>query len=160
VKPFFRWVWPVVLFAPLFLFPVTPPDGTAVSFSIAPLSLSDQRDTIVAQEARSAGVPVDLALAVSHVENWTGDSMAVSSRGAVGLMQVLPKYWQHEFEEECGCGSLFQRRLNACKGVRVLKLYLKQQKTTALALRAYHGSLNLHSAGDDYIAQVLDRLVR
>jgi len=134
-------------------------DGTTVALT-PPMSLSEQRDTIVASEARRAGVSVDLALAVSHVENWTGDSMAVSPRGAVGLMQVLPKYWQHEFETECGCGSLFQRRLNACKGVRVLAFYLKQQKTTALALRAYHGSLHLHSAGDDYIASVLDRLVQ
>jgi soluble lytic murein transglycosylase-like protein len=128
-------------------------DGTYVARS-AP-TLSEQRDTIVAQEARRAGAPVALSIAVSHVENWTGDSMAISTRGAVGLMQVLPKYWQHEFEEECGCGSLFQRRLNACKGVRVLAFYLKQQKTTALALRAYHGSLHLHTAGDDYIASVL-----
>jgi len=136
-------------------------DGTVVSLPIAPvsISLSDQRDTLVAQEARRAGVPVALSIAVSHVENWTGDSVAVSPRGAVGLMQVVPKYWQHEFEEECGCGSLFQRRLNACKGVRVLAFYLKQQKTTVLALRAYHGSLNLHTAGDAYVALVLDQLV-
>jgi transglycosylase-like protein with SLT domain len=160
VKPFLRWFWPVILFITLALIPITPPDGTAVSLGTPPMSLSDQRDTIVAQEARRAGVSVDLALAVSHVENWSGDSTAISSRGAVGLMQVLPKYWQHEFEEECGCGSLVQRRLNACKGVRVLAFYLKQQKTTALALRAYHGSLNLHAAGDDYISAVLDQLVR
>ena len=135
-----------------------PADGTSVT-RFAP-TISEQRDSLVAQEARRAGVSVPLALAVSHVENWTGDSMAVSPRGAVGLMQVVPKYWQHEFEEECGCGSLFQRRLNACKGVRVLSFYLKQQKTTALALRAYHGSLNLHTAGDDYIGSVLDQLAR
>jgi soluble lytic murein transglycosylase-like protein len=135
-------------------------DGTVVSLPAVPLSFSEQRDTLVSQEARRAGVSVALAIAVSHVENWTGDSMAVSARGAVGLMQVVPKYWQHEFEEECGCGSLFQRRLNVCKGVRVLAFYLKQQKTTVLALRAYHGSLALHTAGDTYVALVLDQLVR
>lgn len=121
------------------------------------LSPSDQRDSIVAQEARRAGVPVGLALAVSHVENTSGDSMAVSKVGAVGLMQVLPKYWQHAFEDECGCGSLFHSKRNACVGVRVLGGYLKQYKTTARALRAYHGSLALHVAGDDYIAAILDQ---
>lgn len=123
------------------------------------LSLSEQRDSIVTHEARRAGVPVDLAVAVSHVENWTGDSMAVSPVGAVGLMQVLPKYWQHSFEEECGCGPLFPRKRNACVGVRVLGTYLKRYRTTAEALRAYHGSLNLHAAGDTYLAAMLDQLI-
>ena len=124
-----------------------------------PLSLSEQRDSIVTAEARRAGVPVGLSIAVSHVENWTGDSMAVSPRGAVGIMQVLPKFWQHSFEEECGCGSLFPRKRNACVGVRVLGSYLKQYKTTAQALRAYHGSLNYHKAGDAYLAALLDQLI-
>ena len=37
------------------------------------LTPSVQRDSIVAIEARKANVPVSLALAVSHTENWTGD---------------------------------------------------------------------------------------
>lgn len=133
-------------------------DGTTVAHSVQHPP-SEQRDSIVAAEARRAGVPVGLALAVSHVENTSGDSMAVSKRGAVGLMQVLPKYWQHSFEDECGCGSLFLSKRNACVGVRVLGSYLKQHKTTALALRAYHGSLDYHQAGDQYVSSVLDQLV-
>lgn len=135
------------------------PDGTTV-VTATPRSFSEQRDSIVAHEARRAGVPVKLAIAVSHVENWTGDSMAVSPVGAVGLMQVLPKYWQHSFEEECGCGSLFRRQRNACVGVRVLKQYLDQHKKTSPALRAYHGSLNLHTAGDQYVSDVLDQMTK
>ena len=168
MKPLMRFPWFGIMFGAVLWFGIVAAvffqlaqrDGTTVSFSTAPLSFSEQRDTLVSQEARRAGVSVALAVAVSHVENWTGDSMAVSERGAVGLMQVVPKYWQHEFEEECGCGSLFERRLNVCKGVRVLAFYLKQQKTTVLALRAYHGSLALHTAGDTYVALVLDQLVR
>jgi transglycosylase-like protein with SLT domain len=125
-------------------------------------SLSDQRDSIVAEEARSAGVPVALSIAVSHTENWTGDSMAVSRVGAVGLMQVMPRYWEHKFEKECGCGSLFMRRLNACKGVRVLRFYLDSLPTVDDALRAYHGSNKpwLHAAGDAYVRSVLEQLTR
>src|SRR5690348_15238504 len=74
-----------------------------------PRSLSVERDSIVAQEARRAGVSVSLSISVSHVENTSGDSMAVSKAGAVGIMQVTPRLWQHAFEEECGCGSLFNR---------------------------------------------------
>lgn len=126
----------------------------------AGLTPSQQRDSIVADEARRAGVPPRLAIAVSHTENWTGDSGAISSAGAVGLMQVRPQLWQHAFEAACGCGSLFVRRVNACKGVRVLKLYLDSLPSVDVALRAYHGSNKprLHQAGDVYVGTVLDRL--
>jgi hypothetical protein len=156
-------------------------DGTTVSLT-ATRSVAEERDSIVAQEARRAGVPVRLAIAVSQVENWYGDSMAVSSAGsrdtatirraiegdaaaiqrlgAVGIMQVLPRMWWHSFENECGCGSLFDRRRNACKGVRVLGYYLAREKTVDAAVRGYHGSLRLHTAGDGYAALVLERLGR
>ena len=124
------------------------------------LSVSQQRDSIVADEARKAGVPAHLAIAVSHTENWTGDSTATSRVGAIGLMQVMPRYWQHEFEAECGCGSLLIRRINACKGVRVLKRYIDSLPNVNEALRAYHGSNKpwLHAAGDGYVATVLQRI--
>ena len=150
-------IWLLAVVTIVGLAQTTPRDGTTVVAPAPLMSLSAQRDSIVAQEARRAGVSVRLALAVSHVENTSGDSLAVSARGAVGIMQVLPKYWQHEFEDECGCGSLFARRRNACVGVRVLAKYLTQYKTVAQALRAYHGSLHLRAAGDQYISQVLDQ---
>lgn len=134
------------------------PDGTTVA--PLPRNFSAERDSIVATEARRAGVPADLAIAVSHVENWTGDSMAVSSAGAVGIMQVMPKYWQDAFPEACGAGSLFERRRNACVGVRVLGLYLAKHTRADLALRAYNGALTYREAGDRYVADVLDRMVR
>lgn len=126
------------------------------------LSVSAQRDSIVAREARRAGVPAALAVAVSHTENWTGDSTAVSTAGAIGLMQVMPRYWEHRFEEECGCGSLLDRRRNACKGVRVLRFYLDSLPTVDEALRAYHGSNKpwLRAAGDTYVRTVLEHLTR
>lgn len=124
------------------------------------LTPSQQRDSIVAKEARRAGTPVALAIAVSHTENWTGDSAAVSSAGAIGIMQVMP-LWQHSFEADCGCASLFNRRANACRGTRVLKLYLDSLPTVNLALRSYHGSNKprLHLAGDGYVGTVLQRIV-
>jgi soluble lytic murein transglycosylase-like protein len=124
----------------------------------APLSPSEQRDSIVATEARRAGIPVGLAIAVSHVEDTSGDSMAVSPAGAVGIMQVLPKYWQHSFEDECGCGSLFRRQRNACVGTHILAQYRKQYPSWGTALRAYHGSHD-HPAGHAYSDSVLAQVV-
>jgi len=124
------------------------------------LAVSEQRDSIVALEARRVGNPVGLAIAVSHTENWTGDSAAVSSAGAIGIMQVMP-FWQHSFEADCGCAPLTNRRANACRGNHVLRLYLDSLPTVDLALRSYHGSNKprLHAAGDGYVATVLERIV-
>jgi len=113
---------------------------------------------IIAYEAERAGVSSRLALAVARVENPSGDSLAVSKAGAVGLMQVLPKYWGHAFEEECGCGALTGRRRNACVGVRALKEKLMQKKTTREALCAYHGSSGYPAACQKYASDVLDAL--
>lgn len=122
-----------------------------------PLSVSEQRDSIVAQEARKVGIPTPVAIAVSHIENFSGDSLAVSNKGAVGLMQVMPLIWSHKFEEDCGCGSLFPRRRNACLGVHVLKLYHDKHKTWEKTLRAYHGS-NDHPQGREYIAAFVEAI--
>ena len=49
----------------------------------------------VAAEAARQGVPVALAVAVAGIESrWSPD--AVSPRGAVGPMQVMPRYWPGE----------------------------------------------------------------
>lgn len=136
-----------------------PADTSTSSPPPPPRDLSVERDSIVAQEARRAGVSTSLAIAVSHVENHSGDSLAVSRAGATGIMQVLPSFWQHAFEPECGCGSLLNRRRNACVGVRVLQLHLKRFRSVDKALRAYNGPLQFRDSGDKYVSAVLERLV-
>lgn len=130
-----------------------------------------ERDVIVAEEAVKVGVPMEVAVAVSHVENWSGDSTAVSSAGAVGIMQVMP-FWPEyrpDWSEECidRSGppwswsirpSLTERRYNACLGVRVLQLYHRQYGNWNTALRAYNGALRMPRAGDKYVSLVLSRL--
>jgi soluble lytic murein transglycosylase-like protein len=131
---------------------------------VAPLVIlpdfSGERDSLVAQEAHRAGVPTLLAVAVSHVENPDGDSLAVSRAGAVGLMQVNPRVWRTAFLAECGVGSLLGRRRNACVGVRVLLRYIGRETSIDRALRAYNGSTGFRGAGDRYTAAVLEEIVR
>ena len=95
-----------------------------------------------------------------RVWTWVSHALASVPIGAVGLLQVMPKYWAHSFEAECGCGDLTIRRLNACKGVRVLRHYLDSTRTVDAALRAYNGATkpHLHAAGDTYVSSVLQRL--
>lgn len=137
-----------------------PAPAHAAVASTSALTLSEERDSIVSFEATRFGVPVGVALAVSHVENTRGDSAAISARGAVGIMQVLPRYWSRSFVGLCGSGSLADRTRNACVGVLVLAQYHAHLGSWDRALRAYDGALHAHSAGDIYVAAVLEELAR
>lgn len=88
--------------------------------------LSEIRDYVVADEAKKWGVDTLLALAVSHVENWGGDTLARSISGARGVMQVMPTTWMGVFHKECGGSDLINMRQGACYGVLVLKHYLEK----------------------------------
>lgn len=128
----------------------------------------EQRDTIVAREARKYGASVPLMLALARVEDPTGDSTIKSPAGAVGLLQIMPA-WQHSFEEDCGCGPLIVRKRNACVGVHIYLQYRDSLPTVEKALRAYVGAredprypmvLARHLRGDHYVSSVLDQLVK
>lgn len=101
--------------------------------------LSYERDQIVTAAAVRWGVPPVLAVHVSHVEDWTGDSTAVSSSGAIGLMQIMP-LWAHAFDADCGPAALTNRAKNACVGVHVMTYYFQQTNEWSSALRGYAGS--------------------
>lgn len=132
---------------------------------------SEQRDSIVAFQARRWGMPVDLALAISHTENWRGDSLARSHVGAVGLMQVLPKVWSNSFLLECGFEDLTNRRRNACVGVMVAMGYFYQRGNWTDALRDYVGAnclprytiarcARLQEHAHDYVSTVMSKMYR
>ena len=133
----------VVLFA---LLVIHTPNGVpwteAIVVSAKPLelfSLSDQRDSLVAREARRQAVPVWLALSISHAENWRGDSTAVNLwSGAIGLGQIHPvnfgKY------PECG-ENMVNRKTNVCYMMRILRACLAL--TLEETLSCYGGATSL-----------------
>lgn len=115
-------------------------------------SLSARRDSIVAAQAQKWGVPAKLAVHVSHVEDWSGDSTATSPTGAVGIMQIQPAIWGHVFDADCGTASLVNMTKNACVGVHVLTWYYQQTNEWATALRLYNGKAGAYR----YTDQLLD----
>jgi soluble lytic murein transglycosylase-like protein len=122
------------------------------------LTPSQWRDRVVAQEARRAGVSPALAVAVSHVENWSGDRFAISRTGCcLGVMQVNVSVWSKAFLEECGEHSLTDVRTNACVGVMILRHYLHRTRSTHQALAAYYGE---PWDGARYVRKVERRLGR
>ena len=138
-----RW-----LLAPLVVLTLHIPRGlpwaSTIEVTEKPLelfSLSDQRDSLVSRSARKQGVPVWLALSISHAENWQGlDSTATNPfSGAVGLMQIIPANWG--LYPKCGTAHITNRKRNVCMGISILAECLSP--TLALTLNCYGGAVSL-----------------
>jgi len=128
-------------------------DSTALEFAVTarlahrPLALALARRTrnpdvaeraawAVTREAGRLGVSPSLLAAVLLVENRALDSSAVSSQGAIGLMQVMPV---HAGSYGCGSPDLRSVDANICHGARILHTYLVRTRSVLLALRRYNG---------------------
>ena len=112
----------------------------AVSFSAPPAAgssrsqeLKQQYDPIVQACARQFNVPADLIHSIIRAES-AYDSGAVSPKGAVGLMQLMP-----ETATQYGVSNLFDPSDNIKGGVKYLKDMIKLfNGDTAKVLAAYN----------------------
>lgn len=128
-------------------------DSTALEFAVTarlahqPLTRAIARRTrnpamaeraawAVTREAGRIRVSPSLLAAVLLIENRQLDSMAVSSQGAIGLMQVMP---MHAGSYGCASDDLTEVDSNICHGASVLHLYLVRSRSVAVALRRYNG---------------------
>lgn len=106
-----------------------------------------QLAALVVTEARRAGLPPGLVMAVIEVES-DFDRFALSSAGARGLMQVMP-FWRERLGRPRD--NLFRPATNLRYGCTILRHYLDRwDGDIAQALAAYHGS----APGDGYVARV------
>jgi soluble lytic murein transglycosylase-like protein len=128
-------------------------DSTALEFAVTardahrPLARAlakRTRNPVVAERAawavtREAGrlkVSPSLLAAVLLIENRALDSSAVSSQGAVGLMQVMPI---HAGSYGCASANLQTVDANICHGARILHTYIIRTRSVPRALRRYNG---------------------
>ena len=103
-------------------------------------------------EARRVEIPPELVLAVMDVESRF-DRFAVSSAGAIGLMQVMP-FWPRELGMTND--QLVRIADNVRMGTTILGYYLRKERGNyQRALQRYNGSLGRPKYSD----LVLDRLV-
>jgi soluble lytic murein transglycosylase-like protein len=77
-----------------------------------------------------------LLAAVLLIENRALDSSAVSSQGAIGLMQVMPI---HAGGYGCASTNLRSVDVNICHGARLLHAYIRRTRSVQVALRRYNG---------------------
>jgi soluble lytic murein transglycosylase-like protein len=97
-------------------------------------------------------IPPDLVLALMEVESRF-DRWAVSSAGAVGLMQVMP-FWPRELGVQ---NQLVKIAPNIRMGCEILRYYLRvEHRNWSLALARYNGSVGRNK----YPALVMQRWQR
>ncbi len=86
-------------------------------------------------EAERLRLSPSLLGAVLLIENTPLDPSAVSSQGALGLMQVMPVHLG-----SYGCSpDLVSIETNICHGARILKHMVRRTKSVPLALKRYNG---------------------
>jgi soluble lytic murein transglycosylase-like protein len=98
--------------------------------------LAERAAWAVTREAGRLRMSPSLLAAVLLVENRQLDSAAVSSQGAIGLMQVMPI---HAGSYGCESADLRNVDANICHGARILHLYLVRSASVTVALRRYNG---------------------
>jgi Transglycosylase SLT domain len=89
-------------------------------------------------EAKRLRLSPSLLAAVLLIENAKLDSVAVSTQGAIGMMQIMP---MHAGGFGCPSADLVNLESNICHGARLLKTFLRRTGNVQLALRRYNGCL-------------------
>jgi soluble lytic murein transglycosylase-like protein len=92
---------------------------------------------LVAREAVSAGVPANVLAATVAVESECYP-LAVSSRGALGLTQVMPKVWSDSFDFTQKF-NLFNPSDNVYVGARIMATLIRQHGLTR-GVQLYNGA--------------------
>jgi soluble lytic murein transglycosylase-like protein len=105
-------------------------------------------------ESKRLHLPAGLVMAVIEVESRF-DRWAVSSAGAVGLMQVMPFWPQHLGMTN---DQLVRIPQNIRMGCTILKHYLEREKGDyTKALARYNGSVNRRQYPDKVLTRLADR---
>ncbi len=91
--------------------------------------------------ANRYNLDTELILAIVFVES-SYNRVARSNRGALGLMQVVPKWHIDKINQYGGVDVLFDISTNIHIGTEILAEYLEKENDLATALMRYNGSLN------------------
>jgi soluble lytic murein transglycosylase-like protein len=97
--------------------------------------VAEQAAAALVTEAARLKLDPSLLGAVLLIENTPLNPSAVSSQGALGLMQVMPVH-----RGNYGCApDLVNIADNICHGARILKHMVRRTKSVPLALKRYNG---------------------
>jgi soluble lytic murein transglycosylase-like protein len=115
------------------------PLSTVLATRTRKTELADRIAAAVVYEAERNHMSPSLLAAVLLIENAPFDTTAISSQGAVGLMQVMPV---HVGSYGCPSRDLHSVEANICHGARLLHTYIKRAKSLPIALTRYNGCVH------------------
>ena len=114
-----------------------PPSGGAISVGVPSAERVTAYDPIIESVARAFGTDVNLLRAIVHVESRFNPN-AVSPKGAIGLMQVMPATASRMGLADAE-RNLFEPEANLRTGTRYLRLLLNMfEGQPELAVAAYN----------------------
>jgi soluble lytic murein transglycosylase-like protein len=112
------------------------PLAMALARRITRPELADRVASAIVYEAGRARLSPSLLAGVLLIENARFDTSAISTEGAIGLMQVMPV---HVGSYRCLSGDLLNVEANICHGARLLSSYVRRGKSVEAGLRRYNG---------------------
>jgi soluble lytic murein transglycosylase-like protein len=110
----------------------------ARKYRVSTDATKDVVDAAYAEAGRNGLDPL-LVIAVIAVESRF-NPIAQSDGGALGLMQVIPRYHADKFDA-AGGESMLDPRVNIQVGVAVLKEYIRRGGTEIAGLQLYNGAI-------------------
>ncbi|MFH1569233.1 MAG: lytic transglycosylase domain-containing protein [Gemmatimonadota bacterium] len=132
-----------------------PVTGPRAALDPAKLERTERYQVLIDHYSRVHGVDAALVKAVVYAESG-GDHRAVSTKGASGLMQLMPGT-----ARELGVTDLFDPEQNLSSGIRYLRDLMRRYGSPELALWAYNAGPGAVSRGrvpqetQDYIPRVM-----
>jgi soluble lytic murein transglycosylase-like protein len=112
------------------------PLAMALARRIRSPELADRVASAIVYEAGRARLSPSLLAGVLLIENAPFDTSAISTEGAIGLMQVMPV---HVGSYRCLSGDLLNVEANICHGARLLSSYVRRDRSVEAGLRRYNG---------------------
>lgn len=109
------------------------------------------------RSGREHGIDPLLILAVTAIESRF-NPVAESSMGAMGLMQVIPRFHPEKLADHGGEQALLDPEVNIQVGTRILREYLGRFRELEPALQKYAGALDEPTA--QYTGKVLAEKAR
>lgn len=110
---------------------------------------------LVNEASLKYNIPKEIIFGIIHVES-TFQQYSKSEFGAMGLMQIVPKYHKKMIKEEFGANvsDLFVPEINIFAGTKILADSFKKTNNISRSLKLYNGNLSENSYYDKKVLKI------
>ncbi|USI74534.1 lytic transglycosylase domain-containing protein [Sphingomonas morindae] len=119
--------------------------AAAAQTAVASIPLRDPFAAHIAEAAQRFGIPENWIRAVMRVES-RGDTRAVSRKGAMGLMQIMPATWTYLSSRHALGSDPYNPRANILAGAAYLRAMFDRYGNVDAMLAAYNAGPGRYEA--------------